>query len=316
MEHEVMEDSEGEEPTQELRRHGESDEDYLARLLNITEDQFNSQAMSLVYSQELELGPQVALLALHIADSAERSPMSRFTVSTSLPAASVYIASHILNQPRSLSEVAGVADVSERNIYSVYRGIYHESFELIDEDWRRLVGGTTLYEAAEALFSLPWPPSRYEVVDSENENEEDRGGRNYSGIPTLVNIPLTRELCFEFHLDRDSRVDPHNRIWPMAQNIALQMRSIGPALQMRSVAPIWNTINPWTIAAACTYMASYLVFQRKTVEDVSAISGVPPAAIRNTYQAIHRLREQIVREEWYEHRFLTRTHALSCLPEP
>ena len=310
MEHEVMEDTEGEGDTQEVRRPGESDEDYLARLFDITESQDNPHAMSLFYSQQLELTPQVALLALNIADSAERMSMSRFTFATSIAAASVYIASHILNQPRSRSEVASLTAVSERTVHNVYRTIYYESFELIDEDWRRLVGGTTLYEAAEALLSLPWPPSRYEVVDNENENEEDRDVNdvnNHSGRPTLVNFHIVRELCFEFHLDHNSRVDPHNRIWPMAQNVALQMRSM---------APLWDTLNPWTIAAACTYMASYLVFQRRTIEDVSAISDVPPAAIRNTYRAVYRWREQIVQEEWYEHRFLTRTHALSCLPEP
>ena len=78
----------------------------------------------------------------------------------------------------------------------------------------------------------------------------------------------------------------------------------------------WVTVNPWTIAAACTYMAFHLRFRAKTFEEVSLMSGVPSASIRNTYDVIYRFPEQIFQKDWFEYIFWTREDALLCLPRP
>ena len=61
--------------------------------------------------------------------------------------------------------------------------------------------------------------------------------------------------------------------------------------QMEIMALKWGTVNPRTIAAACTYMASHLQFRAKTFEEVSLMSGVPPASIRDTDDVMYRFRE-------------------------
>lgn len=85
---------------------------------------------------------------------------------------------------------------------------------------------------------------------------------------------------------------------------------------METMGINWGTVNPWTIAAACTYMASHMEFRSKTFDEVSRMSGVPSAWIRNTYTVMYRFREQILQEDWFEYIFWTRGDALLCLPRP
>ena len=87
------------------------------------------------------------------------------------------------------------------------------------------------------------------------------------------------------------------------------------AIKISGMTRDWKTVNPWTIAAACTYMASYLVFQDKKYAEISAISGIPSASIRTTYQVLYHLREQMVEEDWFEDLAWTR-RAIYRLPEP
>ena len=63
-------------------------------------------------------------------------------------------------------------------------------------------------------------------------------------------------------------------------------------------------------------MSSRLGFRAKTFREVSLMSGVPSASIRNTYDVMYRFREQIVQKDWFEYIFWTREDALLCLPRP
>lgn len=74
----------------------------------------------------------------------------------------------------------------------------------------------------------------------------------------------------------------------------------------------WGTVNPWAIAAACTYIASHLQFRAKTFGEVSLVSGVPFASIRNTYDVMYRFREQRVQKVRFAYIFWTREDALLC----
>lgn len=295
-----MQDTEDEVLNRVQRHQGESDEDYLTRLSRDSESNDNPLALTLRYSEELNLTLPIAFLALNIADTADSLNTLEHHPVMAIAGASLYVASHLLNQRRSLAEIARLAAVSERDIHNVYKLIYADRYELIDEDWRQTVGGAaTLGEAAEALPSLPWPPLELAYTDGEGEDEErmdvDDDG---SALRELV-----RELCFEFY--GDNNLD--NPSWMMAQQIADRMDCM---------TLDWKTVNPWTIAAACTYMGSHLVFQGKTFEEVGRVSGMNPAVIRNTYEVMYGAREQIVQEDWFQTFFWTRENALYCLPEP
>ena len=69
------------------------------------------------------------------------------------------------------------------------------------------------------------------------------------------------------------------------------------AIKIGGMTHKWETVNPWTIAAACTYMASCLVFQDKVHAEICAISGIPSALIRTTSQVMYNVPERIVVEE-------------------
>ena len=301
----ISQDSGDEEPIQSERLPGESDEDFLNRLSSNSESHEGPSALAIFYSLPLRLDLPVAFLALNVAHTADNLPLLENSSETSVAAASIYIASHILNQPRNLEDIARLTGVSGRAIHIVYRAIYQDRYELIDEEWCQKVGGTTLGEAAEALPSLTWPPLQYQFPDSYGDDEESTEADNDSRPSGLGSLELVRELCFEFHADNVHALHPGIRTCRMAETIAVRMDSM---------ALDWRTENPWTIAAACTFMASHLVFQRRTMEQVAVLSGIPSDWIRNTYQVMYRAREQVVQQDWFGFYVLERQNAIRNLP--
>lgn len=272
-------------------------EGLIARLNNHDE---NSPALALVYACQLHVSRTVAFLASSIAEAADDMSILRRCHVQAIAAASVYIASHILNQPRSLTDIGRLTVVSERAIFVVYRAIYLNRYELVEEDWRRIVGATTLGEAAEAIPSLPWPPLQHQS-DGPEEMDDNRVPSTIGGLGVVI------ECCIDFCFDNDEYTEENTHIFDMAENIAERMEILRLDLQ---------TTNPWTIAAACTYMASHLVFRGTTFDEMSAISGIPSDSIRNTYQIMRGLRELIIQEHWFEPSLWSRETALYRLPGP
>ena len=220
----------------------------------------------------------------------------------------MYIVCHLFHQPRSLSEVARLTKISETTLQYAYRVIYSCRYELVDDVWLSHVGSsgvTTLGEAAEALSSLPWPQLHREGIEGDEQRIQEERHRKAA---TLSINRRGRQLCVLFDADEPTDfIHEQNRTWTcMAQEIVMKIGDM---------AHDFKTRNPWTIAAACTYMASYLVFKDKTLAEISALSGIPAALIRTTYQAMYDVREQIVEEEWFEGLAWTR-RAIYCLPEP
>lgn len=105
MEHESMHENEDEEPVYELGLQSESAEEFFTRLTSHSESNENPLALALIYTQQLHLSLPVAFLALGIADTADNMTVLRNGNAEAIAAASVYIASYILNQPRSLTDV-------------------------------------------------------------------------------------------------------------------------------------------------------------------------------------------------------------------
>ena len=291
----MLQNSRDEEPNDDPHLQGESVE---------------PDALAIKYSWLLYLGYSTASLASRIADAADTMLSDWYCTPESIAAASVYIASHILDQPRDLTEVERVARVSELRVYRVYRAIHYNRYNLVDVDWRRYVGGTVLAEAAEALPSLTWPPLQHDFIDIEDEDEEPTELVNNNRASAIGGLELVKELCINFYTNRDDHrdIDPNSRVLRIAHKLADQMET----LRIN-----WGTVNPCTIAAACTYMSSHLnlLGRRKTFREVSLMSGVPSARIRNTYGVMYRFREQIVPEDWSEGVF-ARGVSLSCLPRP
>lgn len=165
------------------------------------------------------------------------------------------------------------------------------------------MGGTTLGEAAEALPSLLWPPLEHQS-DDDSETEERVEVEVDGDAHTLGSLGLVIQLCMDTFHD-SGRIDFTTRY--MAQQVAEKMDTMPQD---------WKSVNPYTIAAACMYTASYLTFQGKTFAQVSTMSGINADLIRKTYEVIYSVREQLVQEFWFEGLMWTRENALYCLPKP
>jgi transcription initiation factor TFIIB len=63
-----------------------------------------------------------------VGDLAGRSPLS-------VAAACIWMASHLLNQPRSAKEIANVAGVSDGTVRTAYKHLYQERARLIEPAW-------------------------------------------------------------------------------------------------------------------------------------------------------------------------------------
>ncbi|KAI9762156.1 MAG: hypothetical protein M4579_000636 [Chaenotheca gracillima] len=74
----------------------------------------------------------------------------------------------------------------------------------------------------------------------------------------------------------------------VAEELAEQMSSVG-ALAGRS---------PLSAAAACIYMASYLMKQRRSPKEISNVAGVSDGTIRTAYKYIYAQREKLIKPEW------------------
>ncbi len=296
MEHEVIQGAEIEDRSSIQRSPGEDDEEFLARLSRtLSGSQDNPLAFAILYSQRLHLNSSVTFLALNIANAVEDILSQIQASAASLGAASVYIASHIFNQPRSLTDVSALTTVSDRQILRVYDLIYYYRYDLVDEDWRQIVGSTTLGEAAEVLPTLTWPPFQHDLLDSNGETVE-RFSINVDRTDELADsLDMAKDLCYKWLCSNIPDGELIRRIYgiliyPIASDTIDRMNERSLDL---------GTLNPWTIAAASMYMASYLVFQSKTLEEVSAMSGIPCALINNAYRAMHNAREQIVGDGWF-----------------
>lgn len=56
--------------------------------------------------------------------------------------------------------------------------------------------------------------------------------------------------------------------------------------------------SPLSIAAACIYMASFLIGRPKTPKDISQVAGVSDGTIRTAYKFLYQEREKLIEKEW------------------
>ena len=269
-----------------------------------SESHDNPLILGVAYTRSLRLDNHVARFVWDIIHSAGYLPGTDGRSAECIAAACVYIASHILLSPRSLAAVARHTHVRERWIHDTYQAIFSDRFGLIDEAWRSSVGGETLGQAAEILEHLSWPPFEPDFTQREDPNN-DPVELGYDNVPSVSdNIQLVKRLCVKFQRESPRR---SISICVLAQKIARQMASM---------AVDWHSINPWTIAAACTYMAASLLFRARTLEEVGAMSGIPLVLIRRVYRVMYRVRTELTQEEWFAEVPHTKSDALFCLPEP
>lgn len=73
--------------------------------------------------------------------------------------------------------------------------------------------------------------------------------------------------------------------------------SSGLADKMSTVGDLAGR-SPLSVAAACIYMASYLLGQPKTAKEISQVAGVSDGTIRTAYKYLFQERERLIEPEW------------------
>jgi transcription initiation factor TFIIB len=73
--------------------------------------------------------------------------------------------------------------------------------------------------------------------------------------------------------------------------------SQGLALKMSTVGDLAGR-SPLSVAAACIYMASYLLGKPKTPKEISMVAGVSDGTIRTAYKYLYQERERLIEPEW------------------
>ncbi|PSK42260.1 transcription initiation factor IIB [Elsinoe australis] len=120
-------------------------------------------------------------------------------------------------------------------------------------------------------------------------------GLNESYTATATTNPS--ELCARFC----SILGLDQRCTNVAIDLAGRMSTVG-ALAGRS---------PLSGAAACIYMASYLMGQARTPKQISEAAKVSDSTIRNAYKSLYNEREKLIQPEWLE-----KGGKLDNLPKP
>ncbi|KZF19780.1 cyclin-like protein [Xylona heveae TC161] len=101
---------------------------------------------------------------------------------------------------------------------------------------------------------------------------------------TTTTSTNARDLCIRYC----SRLALSPNCTMVSQELADKMSSVG-ALAGRS---------PLSAAAACIYMASYLMKQGKTAKEISAVAGVSDGTIRTAYKHLYAEREKLIDPNW------------------
>lgn len=113
-------------------------------------------------------------------------------------------------------------------------------------------------------------------------NVANPGAENY----TATSSTDAKELCIRFC----SQLQLPSRCTTLSQDLAAKMQS-GGSLAGRS---------PLSVAAACIYMASYLLGTGKSAKEISTVAGVSDGTIRTAYKLIYPERESLVDAKWLE----------------
>ncbi|CAD6583177.1 MAG: hypothetical protein ASARMPRED_001251 [Alectoria sarmentosa] len=181
-------------------------------------------------------------------------------------AVSIYIASHLAGHPRCSPEISTVMDdvgfLHIRNTYNL----------LTDRSWIADHGIRDELNEDLNVQTLTWPPHGDELTARESALAEVLNHCSLQFLRLGLSVPYT--------------------MFPMAQNIASRAWNIASLHETRR--------SPQTLAAACMYMAGYLVGSFPRLSRISRVSEVSEEAIAEVYGLLRAERERIVRERWLQ----------------
>ena len=181
-----------------------------------------------------------------------------------IAATSIYIASHLLGDPRSLTEVAQVAGVNEGTIHKLYRQLQSQPQLPTPEELREDLGIALRTVRGQAPALPTYPPLNHEFGQFENSQDVERVAEFLSSIPRKLLLPSA-------HARTTHRL----------------------ARKLEYMASFTAEFPPY-LAAVCLYMASWLTREPLAFEEIQKATGVKKDEVHAFYSRIYPVRAQLI----------------------
>lgn len=195
----------------------------------------------------------------------------------SIQAIALHVATHIMNEHRSLEEISRVSGIRAETIGRDYRQIHPIREQLIGSDIIRALSGDSVQDFCELLPAL----------NAENgfmDHGEDGNDLEYHLIPATPK-PL-EELCSEYGDELGQSAD----IRDVCSRMAGRIRA-GEYL---------DGLSPLPVVAVGLYMASHLMGASTPIRQISDVVGISEGTIRNAYRRIYPWRSELIDLEMLE----------------
>ena len=181
----------------------------------------------------------------------------------------IFIACRQQGVPRTFKEIQAFTKVPKADIGRMFKGLerFFSNQNRLKKDKAEQAGGKSCQFVLSCSQLTCWKGSLHPQEDYATTQSTDP--KYYCG-----------RFCNKLNL-------PY-RISSISTEIAVRTDKLG-SLAGRS---------PLSIAAACIYMASYLMGQPKTPKEIAKVAGVSDGTIRHSYKLIYPKRQELVDIEW------------------
>ena len=235
------------------------------------------------YCGGYELPYMVAEGAKHIYKDADESKLFKGKSQEAMIAGCIFISCRRHSVPRTFREIFELTKVSKKEIGRTFKLL--EKF-LINQDKNKGQNATVI---ANGMLTC----AVRSVIDIELLAGIVAINEKYQATATTNPGELCNRFCSILGLK------------PQTTNVAIDL-----AGRMSTVGALAGR-SPLSGAAACIYMASYLMGEPRTPKQISEAAKVSDSTIRNAYKSLYYERETLVQAEWLE-----KGGKLDSLPKP
>lgn len=179
----------------------------------------------------------------------------------------IFLACRQCDVPRTFREIYSLTKVSKKDIGRTFKAL--DKF-LTGENAKKSIATGKSEQTAEFLIYINFLPEGALPL-------QDR----YQSTTSTSAVDLCSRFCSQLGLKGQAIVR-------VSQGLAGKVSSVGD-LAGRS---------PLSVAAACIYMASYLLGQPKSAKNISNVAGVSDGTIRTAYKYLYLDRERLIEPAW------------------
>jgi transcription initiation factor TFIIB len=181
----------------------------------------------------------------------------------------IFIACRQCAVPRTFREIFSATQVPIKEIGRIFKAL--EKFFATRKIEAIASGGMSLWDSDSLHYTLD--------ADTMIPGGAEAAETYASGTSTNP-----QQLCIRFC----SKLGLPSTITAVSQQLAEKMSAVG-ALAGRS---------PLSAAAACIYMASYLMGRPRTAKEISIVAGVSDGTIRTAYKYLYNKKDELIDQEW------------------